>query len=111
MKSTERRLRAREEVLNVKPPKPVRCVIVEPHETLEDVLAREGIDEQEYFLIVRMIIEPGSAAALDATAQHAARLTANDIMDADVVARKRASNGVETDTLSVHLEQFSEGKQ
>nr|CAK32569.1 hypothetical protein 10D02-35 [uncultured organism] len=73
----------------------MRLVVVDPGkgETLEAVLAREGIDEQEYFLIVRTIIDPGSAAALDATAQHAARLTANDAMDADIAARKSASNG------------------
>ena len=97
MNATERRLRALETAFSVKPRRPVRCVIVDPAkgETLEGVLAREGIGP-EFNLIVRTIVDPGSAAALDATAQHAARLTANDTMDADMTARKRASNGAES---------------
>ena len=59
MNATERRLRALETAFSIKPRRPVRQVIVDPAkgETLEAVLAREGIDERECSLIVRRIVD------------------------------------------------------
>ena len=90
MNRTERRLRALETAFSVKPRKAVRCVIVDPAkgETLEAVLAREGIGP-EFNLIVRTIVDPKPRV--------------------ETVESPLHCNG--TDTLSVHPEQFSEGKQ
>ena len=66
MNRTERRLRALEESYSVKPRRPVRCVVVDPGkgETLEEVLAREGIGP-EFNLIVRTIVDPKPRADQD----------------------------------------------
>ncbi len=90
MNRTERRLRVLEETYSIKPRKPVRCVVVDPGkgETLEAVLAREGIGP-ECDLIVRTIVDPKPKV--------------------ETVESPLHCNG--TDVLSVCLEQFSEGKQ
>ena len=90
MNSTERRLRALETAFSIVPRRPVRLVVVDPAkgETLEAVLAREGIGP-ECDLIVRMIVDPKPKVETAEPPLHC--------------------NG--TDMLSVHLEQFSEGKQ
>ena len=60
MNATERRLRALETAFSVVPRRPARQIIVGPSlgETVAGVLAREGIDEQETFVIARMIVDP-----------------------------------------------------
>ena len=87
MRSTERRLRALETAFSIKPPKPWRSVIVQPGETVEEVIAREGIGP-EYDVLAHIIVKPGSAAAAVAVVAEAARLTANATMDVDLAARK-----------------------
>ncbi len=57
MRATERRLLALETAFNVKPPRPVRRVIVRLGETVAGVLAREGIGPDDN-VIVRVIVDP-----------------------------------------------------
>ncbi len=91
MNSTERRLRALETAFSLAPRRPWRRIVVDPAlgETVEAVLAREGIDERECNLIARRIADPKPKV--------------------ETVESPLHCNG--TDILSVHLEQFSEGKQ
>ena len=58
MKTTERRLRALEVAANIAPSKPWKSVIVGIGETAEEVLAREGIEDDDN-VIVTVIVEPG----------------------------------------------------
>ena len=71
MNSIERRLRELERRANLKPPRPVRHVIVDVGDTLEAVLEREGIvpyDGPEIDVIAHVLVAPGTAAAAAALA-------------------------------------------
>ena len=69
MNNVERRLRALEATANMKPPKPVRSVTVEPDETVEAALARQGMEpyvddgSPGLDLIVRQMVAPDTEAA------------------------------------------------
>ncbi len=91
MSNVEKRLRALEATANMKPPKPVRGVTVEPDETLEAALPRQGMEpyvddgSPGLDLIVRQIVEPKTPEAEAVVAASAGH--------PDRKAAKQATNG------------------
>ena len=90
VKPYERRLRVLEALANVRPAKPVRGVTVEPDETLEAALARQGmepyVDDGSAGVdwILRQIVEPQTEAAeavVAASAGHPERKAAKQATD------------------------------
>lgn len=88
VKPFERRLRALEAMAQVRPLQPVPAIIVKPGETVEEVLAREGVvpvEGQYPSLIVNELVAPDTEAAKAVVAAKAGK--------PDRKAAKQAANG------------------